>query len=97
MVPRNDHLWIGLAVSFFLSFVSYALFLQLGEWFTASAGRAISFRPRTLALIAICLNILPMNVFRRTYRTKSLKGLVIGVMIMAAVWFFYFGRELLEG
>lgn len=38
-----------------------------------------------------------MNVFRRTFRTKSLKGLVIGVMIMAGVWFFYFGSELLEG
>ena len=96
MVPRNDHLWIGLAVSFFLSFVSYALFLQLSDWFSAGAGRTISFRPRTLALIAICLNILPMNVFRRTYRTQSLKGLVIGVMVMAGVWFFYFGRELLD-
>ncbi|NJB87654.1 hypothetical protein GGR26_003438 [Lewinella marina] len=97
MVPRNDHIWIGLAVSFVVSFVAYGLFLQLGEWLTAGAGREITFRPRTLALMAICLNVLPMNVFRRTYRTRSLKGLVIGVMILAAAWFFYYGRELLNG
>ncbi|WP_116126942.1 hypothetical protein [Lewinella sp. IMCC34183] len=97
MIPRNDHLWIGLAVSIFVSVVAYFLFLQLGTWFTASAGREISFRPRTLALVAICINVLPMNVFRRTYRTRSLKGLVIGVMLLAGAWFFYYGRELLNG
>lgn len=97
MVPRNDHLWLGLAVSVFLSGVAYFLLLQVGDFFSATEGRAISFRPRTLALIAICLNILPMNVFRRTYRSRALKGLVIGVMIMSAIWFFYFGRDLLNG
>ena len=97
MIPRNDHLWIGLAVSFIVSFLGFFLFSQLGEWFTAGSGREIAFRPRTLALIAICINVLPMNVFRRTYRTRSLKGLIIGVMILAAAWFFYYGRELLNG
>ncbi len=97
MIPRNDHLWIGLAVSFFVTLVSYFLLLQLGDWFSAGAGREISFRPRTLALIAICINVLPMNVFRRTYRHRALKGLIIGVMVLAAGWFFYYGRELLNG
>ena len=97
MVPRNDHLWIGLAVSLVVSGIAFFLLLQLGGLFSSTEGRAITFRPRTLALIAICLNILPMNVFRRTYRTRSLKGLIIGVMILAAAWFFYFGRDLLNG
>ena len=97
MVPRNDHLWIGLAVSLVVSGLAFFLLLQLGGLFSSTEGRAITFRPRTLALIAICINILPMNVFRRTYRTRALKGLVIGVMVLSAVWFFYFGQELLNG
>lgn len=97
MIPRNDHLWIGLAVSFVVSALAYFLFLQLGYWFSAGAGQEIAFRPRTLALVAICINVLPMNVFRRTYRTRSLKGLIIGVMILSVIWFFYYGTELLNG
>ena len=97
MIPRNDHLWIGLAVSVFVTAVAYFLFLQLGDWFSASAGRSVVFKPRTLALLAICVNVLPMNVFRRTYRTRAMKGLMIGVMVLAAVWFWVYGRELLNG
>ena len=97
MIPRNDHLWIGLAVSVFVTAVAYALFLQLGDWFSTGAGRSVVFKPRTLALLAICVNVLPMNVFRRTYRTRAMKGLMIGVMILAAVWFWVYGRALLEG
>jgi hypothetical protein len=97
MVPRNDHLWIGLAVSLLVTAVAYFLFIQLADYFSAPANGGVSFRPRTLALLAICINVLPMNVFRRTYRTRSMKGLMIGVMVLAAVWFFYYGRELLGG
>lgn len=97
MIPRNDHFWIGLAVSVFVTVVAYALFLQLGDYFSAGTGRSIVFRPRTLALLAICINVLPMNVFRRTYRTRSMKGLMVGVMILAVAWFVYYGQALLDG
>jgi hypothetical protein len=96
MVPRNDHLWIGLAVSFVVTALAYFLFVQLEAYFSLPANGGVTFRPRTLALLAICLNVLPMNVFRRTYRTRSMKGLMIGVMVLAAAWFFYYGRELLD-
>lgn len=96
MVPRNDHFWIGLAVSFIVSFVAYALFLQLADYLSAGVDRSVVFRPRTLALLAISLNVLPLNVFRRTYRNRSIRGLVTGVMVLAALWFYYYGLELLD-
>lgn len=96
MIPRNDHLWIGLVVSVVVTAIGYALFLQLGEYFSANAGRTVVFRPRTLALLAICLNILPMNVLRRTQRTQTMRGLLFGVMGLAVIWFFYYGRALLQ-
>ena len=96
MIPRNDHFWIGLAVSLVVSALSYFLLTQLEQWFSAGAGRSITFRPRTLALLAICINVLPMNVFRRTYRTRAMKGLMIGVMVLAATWVYVYGLDLLN-
>lgn len=93
MIPRNDHFLIGLGVSLVVTFIGYFLLLQIDG--LIAQGQTI-FRPRTLALAAICINVLPMNVFRRTYRTRSMKGLLIGVMGLAAVWFFYYGRALLD-
>ena len=61
-----------------------------------SINAALNFKPRTLALMAVCINVLPMNYFRRRYHNRSLRGLVIGTVLLAGVWFVYFGRELLN-
>jgi len=95
MVPKNDNILIGLAVSLILPAIAYFLLLQLQSMIVEASGRPISFEPRTLALIAICLNVLPLNFFRRVYRNRSLRGLATGTMILAMGWFFYFGRDLL--
>lgn len=95
MVPRNDNILIGLAVSLIVPFIAYFLLLQAQDFIASSAGRPIIFEQRTLALIAICLNVMPLNFFRKVYRNKSLRGLATGTMILALGWFFWFGRDLL--
>ncbi|TXF86715.1 hypothetical protein FUA23_19230 [Neolewinella aurantiaca] len=95
MVPKNDHLWVGLVVSIIIPAIAYVLLLQLQAMIGEGAGKAISFELRTVALIAICLNVMPLNYFRKTYRNRSLRGLATGTMILAMAWFFYFGRDLL--
>lgn len=96
MVPKNDNLLIGLAVSLVVPIIIYFLLLQLQGMIAEGAGRSISFEPRTLALIAICLNVIPLNYFRKVYRHRSLRGLATGTMVLAMAWFFYFGRDLLN-
>jgi len=95
MVPRNDNILIGLAVSFLVPLVAYFLLLQAQDFIASSAGRPIIFEQRSLALIAICLNVMPLNYFRKVYRNRSLRGLATGTMILALGWFFWFGRALL--
>jgi len=95
MVPKNDNILIGLAVSLILPAIAYFLLLQLQSMIVEASGRPISFELRTLALIAICLNVIPLNFFRRVYRNRSLRGLATGTMVLAMGWFFYFGRDLL--
>lgn len=96
MVPRNDNILIGLAASLIVPAISYFLLLQIEGSLSESAGKPIIFEQRTLALVAICLNVIPLNYFRRVYRNRSLRGLATGTMILALVWFFWFGRALLE-
>ncbi len=95
MVPKNDNLLTGLVVSLIIPVLSYFLLLQLQSMISEGSGKAISFELRTVALIAICLNVMPLNYFRKTYRNRSLRGLATGTMILAMAWFFYFGQDLL--
>ncbi len=95
MVPRNDHILIGLVVSLIVPAIAYFLLLQAEGSLAQSSGKPIVFEQRTLALVAICLNVLPLNYFRKVYRNRSLRGLATGTMVLALAWFFYFGRDLL--
>ena len=97
MIPRNDHFIVGFLAALSVAFIAFALLQQGADWLAESASRPINFKTRTLALMAICINVLPMNYFRRSYRQKSLRGLVTGTMVLALAWFFYFGRDLLNG
>jgi hypothetical protein len=59
-------------------------------------GMSSGFRPRSLALIAVCLNILPMNVFMSRGQGQSMRGILIMTIVYAVAWFLYF-RESLFG
>lgn len=97
MIPRNDSLPLGLLIGLAVPFIGFALLLQAVDWLSDEAGRSLFFRDRTLALAALCLNILPMNVFRRTYRNRALRGLVIATVVLGIVWFFLYRGELTAG
>ena len=96
MVSRYDHIVTGLVAAFAVAFIGYGLLLQLQDILSESFATTFAFRERSVALIAIALTVIPMSYFRKRYHNRSLRGLVIGTMIMAAAWFFYYGRDLLE-
>ncbi|MEL7161044.1 MAG: hypothetical protein AAFN92_09815, partial [Bacteroidota bacterium] len=83
MVSRYDHQLTGLITALLLAGIAYALLQQANDWVSDSAGKGEIFTQRTVALIAICLNVLPMNYFRKRYRNRSLRGLVMGTMLLA--------------
>jgi hypothetical protein len=53
-----------------------------------------SRRFRTTCLIAICINLLPLQVFQRRKENKSVRGLVIATVLLAFVWVIYFYESL---
>jgi len=49
-----------------------------------------SRRFRTICLMSVCLNILPMQVFQRRRQGESIRGLAIATVLLAGIWVFYF-------
>lgn len=98
MISKYDHLAVGLMTALVVAFVGYALLLQTQDWINEAGwfDATLDFRPRSLAILAISLNLLPMNFFRARYHHKSLRGLVIGTVLLGGLWFVYYGRELLN-
>lgn len=99
MFNRNE-IWAGLLFALLLPIVGFLLFYNLfgllekagaasGEGFSAS------FRERTLSLIALTLNLLPMHLYKRRRWDLAMRGVAIATGLLALVWLLWFGRLLL--
>lgn len=93
MLKNRNEVWIGLVVGLLVPFVGYALLLSVNDYFINN-GMSSGFRPRSLALIAVCLNILPMNVFMSRGQGQSMRGILIMTIFYAVAWFLYFRDSL---
>lgn len=49
-----------------------------------------SRRFRTICIMSICLNILPMQVFQRRRQGNSIRGLAIATVLLGGIWVLYF-------
>lgn len=50
---------------------------------------------RTLYLLAICLNLIPFQIFRNRRMDKALRGIGLVTIVYAIIWFFYFSSTIL--
>lgn len=99
MIFDRNNLLIGLAAGLVLPFIGYALLILLFEQIEAaglasSVGFSPTFRTRTLAVIAICLNLIPVNIFRRRRLTESMRGVVFATTFYVLVWVIYFSSSI---
>ena len=62
---------------------------QLG--FMSQEGFSPTFRRRTLSVVAICLNVIPLNLYNRYQMTESMRGIVFPTAIYVIAWIIYFG------
>ena len=91
---RDSYLW-GFIAGAVVPFVGYAVFLLIfDELDTAGVIEAKNFSPtfrgRTLLLVAICLNLIPMHIFRRRNAYNSMRGVVLPTMGYCIYWLLKF-------
>jgi len=98
MLQRNN-IWIGLILGLLIPFIGYALLLvileeiQAAGWLTNSSGDLI-FRTRTILLMAICLNLIPFNIYQRQRKPKTMRGVLSATLLYSLVWVIYFGTTI---
>ncbi|MCC7507203.1 MAG: hypothetical protein IT259_17995 [Saprospiraceae bacterium] len=95
MLNRNE-IWAGLAFGILLPVFSFVLLYQVFSLLevkgaASGAGFSPNFRERTLAIVAIALNMIPLNIFRRRRWDLSMRGVVIATGVLAFVWLFKYG------
>lgn len=92
--------WInGLIAGLFIPILLFAgmiyLFESLGLMTMEQSDQTVHIlRPRTLALVAVCANVLLMQRFNALRWNNSMRGLVISTLTCVALWLIKYGREL---
>lgn len=81
------------AVVFFMLFNFFNLLGKLGSG--EGIGLSESFRERTSAILAIAVNLVPMNAFRARRFNESIRGVVIATGILALAWVVYYGMKIM--
>ncbi|MFN0216781.1 MAG: hypothetical protein ACKVT2_21200 [Saprospiraceae bacterium] len=96
---QQDKIWVGLLygtllplAGFFLLYNIFSLLEIKGA--ASSAGFSENFRERTLAIVAIALNLFPLSRFRSLRWERSMRGVVIATSLLALAWFFLYGVKL---
>lgn len=95
----KDSLIVGILLGLAIPFVGYALILTLFEQVAAadwlsSDTRTISFRARTIAVLAICLNIIPFRYYQKQWYHTTMRGVMIATLIYVGVWLFKFAGDI---
>jgi hypothetical protein len=98
MLNRNE-IWVGLLFGLLLPLLGFVLLYQVfglleARGAVSGAGFSDNFRERTLAIVAIALNLLPLRLFRRRRWELAMRGVVIATSVLAFVWLFRYGFKL---
>ncbi|TNE55869.1 MAG: hypothetical protein EP344_13070 [Bacteroidetes bacterium] len=98
MFNRNA-LWVGLVYGILFPLVGFLLLYNLFgllEMKGAASGEGFSanFRERTLAIVAVALNLIPLNIYRKRRWDLSMRGIVIATAVLAFAWLFRYGLYL---
>jgi len=97
---KLDHVLFGLVVAFIVAALGSLMVGGVTEMFEASGAidettSSISGRrSRTTYLIAICLNIIGINYFKRLNWYEAQRGTVVGTFICAVIWIYVFYEAL---
>lgn len=95
----QDSFLLGFVVGALFPVMVYGILLTIFDvvenaMLDQNVGFAPSFRYRTLALIAICANLIPFHLYKRWSRDNTMRGMVLPTMGFVMYWFWTYGRHL---
>lgn len=93
---NRDHMPYGLSLGILFPMAGIGLAFLLGLlWAQISPeGSAPPLRERTLVLLALCLNLIPLKAFNRRRAMQSLRGVVTATTVLGFLWLILYFKEL---
>ena len=95
---QNDNFWVGLMIGATIPVIGFFL-VELIFGFLEDAGMmdevslsSAEKRQRTMALVALCFNLVPLQILRLKRYDALLRGLMVATFIYAGAWVFIFWR-----
>jgi H+/gluconate symporter-like permease len=101
MFYDRNNVFIGIALGIVFPIVTYAVLLMLMEtWDTYIDQWRVelvrSIKPRTLALVSLCIDIFVMRWYQKRRFEESMRGVLIAIGIYAVIWLVKNGSEVLS-
>jgi predicted tellurium resistance membrane protein TerC len=90
MIFRKNNLNIGIGLGIIFPMLFFGIVLGITNL------TSVNFKLRSVALIGLCSNMILMQIFRKNRSNESIRGVVFATIGLAAIWFIYFGQEILE-
>lgn len=96
----KNKIWFGIVVGLILPFVGYTVFLSIFDGLEAAeiiggaSDVSPQFRQRTSGILAIALNLIPLNIFQKRRFDTATRGLVLPTIAYAVFWVIYFSDYL---
>lgn len=99
MLNRNE-LWVGLLLGILFPSLVFILLYQIFNMLeisgaASSTGFSPNFRERTLAIVAIAVNLILLNLYRNRRWDLAMRGVVIATSVLAFVWVLRYGVKLI--
>ncbi|MBK7938202.1 MAG: hypothetical protein IPJ82_14450 [Lewinellaceae bacterium] len=97
MLNKNK-IWAGLLFGLLLPAVGSVLIFNIFKMLAylggaSGEGFTPNFRERTSLVIAIALNLIPMNIFRRRRWDLAMRGVMIATVLLAFAWVFHYSLK----
>ena len=86
---RKNNLSLGVGLGILLPLFVFGFFQGINSLLN------MPFRVRTLAMIAVCVNLLLVRFYQRQYMGESLRGAAVATMLLAILWLVFFGQEIM--
>ncbi|NOT38323.1 MAG: hypothetical protein HOP11_13200 [Saprospiraceae bacterium] len=100
-LSKYNHIATGIVVGIAVPFVMYAILLSVYDFLDShdilnGQGFAANFRERTIGLLAIVSNLIPLHFFNRKNWQDAMRGIVFPTLLYVGLWMYLYGMELLN-
>ncbi len=92
---KYNSILFGVIVGLVVPFIGLAILMMINEQLVAMTSFD-GLSEKLLRLLAICLNLIPFNIFSKKRLLPSMRGVFLPTMLYIIIWLFLYSEELMK-